>query len=356
MKDIDAVRNGLKLKSNGPITFKKEDLLSSGSTLLNIACSGRVDGAFAKGHQYLFVGDSDSGKTFLTLTCIAEAAKNPEFEDYDFIYNGTENGALMNKAKFFGKKMAKRLIELASPDIEHLYYDLDDRVKTGTPFIYIVDSMDALDSKQSAKKFHKQKLAYRSGREEAGEYGDGKAKINSQNLRRIVSKLKKTGSILILIAQSRDTFQMGYGDNRTRAGGRALKFYCALEMWSSVVKHLTTKVQGKDREQGIVSLIKVRKNRINGRNRNVRVRLYHSFGIDDLGSCIDYLILERHWKGSLKKSTKILAPEFDFKGTQEDLIKQIEEEGAERELRAIVRKVWNSIEEKTKVRRKQRYD
>ena len=44
------------------------DLLGTGSTLLNLAISGKTCGGFPAGKYVFFVGDSSSGKTFLALT------------------------------------------------------------------------------------------------------------------------------------------------------------------------------------------------------------------------------------------------------------------------------------------------
>jgi len=66
---------------------EKLSFLSTGSTLLNLACTGKPYYGFAKGHYYFIVGDSVSGKTFLSLTCLAEASINPNFDNYRFIYD-----------------------------------------------------------------------------------------------------------------------------------------------------------------------------------------------------------------------------------------------------------------------------
>jgi RecA/RadA recombinase len=286
------------------------------------------------------------------MTMLAEAANKASFDGYDFVYNGTtERGALMDIKKFFGARVKKRLKTVYSENIEDFYYDIDDRLNSGKPFIYVLDSMDGLDSEADQAKFREQKKAHRKGRESAGSYGDGKAKKNSQTLRKMLTRLHKTGSILIIIGQTRDNIGFGF-ETRTRAGGRSLKFYATLEMWSSVYKHIKKKVFGKDREQGIISQVQVKKNRIMGRDRTVRIPIYHSFGIDDVGSCVDFLIEEGHWK---KKGGRVNAKELEYVGFRDDLIKHIEQEDLERELRAVVKKVWNAIEEACSIKRKKRY-
>ena len=126
--------------------------LSTGSTVLNCACSDDPLKGFLSGHYYRFVGDSSSGKTFLCMTCLAEAVNDPKFDKYRLIYDDVEGGALMDITKFFGSKLAKRIepprkkkgVALYSQNIEELYYHIDDAVEEGGPFIYIVDSMDFL--------------------------------------------------------------------------------------------------------------------------------------------------------------------------------------------------------------------
>ena len=83
--------------------------LSTGSTMLNLAMTGSARKGFRTGHYYLFVGDSRSGKTWFCLSCLAEASIDKRFNDYRFIYDNRERGALMDIAYFFGRKAAERI-------------------------------------------------------------------------------------------------------------------------------------------------------------------------------------------------------------------------------------------------------
>src|SRR5437773_1716909 len=76
--------------------------LSSGLTLLNLACSGTPDYAFLPGHFYLLVGDSQSGKTWLLKQLFAEAAADSRFKGYELIEDNPERGALMDVPAYFG--------------------------------------------------------------------------------------------------------------------------------------------------------------------------------------------------------------------------------------------------------------
>ncbi len=355
IKDIKNKLKGKKKKKK--LTGK--DYLSTGSTLLNLACTGKPYRGFAKGKYYFVVGDSSSGKTFLLLTCLAEAGIDINFKNYRFIYDNSEDGALMDIEKFFGKAVAQRMEapsynkkeSVYSTTIEEFYYHVDDAIKIGTPFIYIQDSMDSLSSSAEQEKFEKTKKADRKGKSITGSFGDGKAKKNSSNLRRLLTPLRKSKSILIVISQTRDNLGFGF-EKKTRSGGHALRFYATLEIWSSIKKRITVTIKDKKRQIGIICQCRVKKNRITGKDKTIDIPIYPSFGFDNTGSCVDYLIDEKHWKQS---KGSLVAPEFDFRGSRKKLIKYIEDEDMEKDLISIVTDCWNEIEDACSIKRKKRY-
>src|SRR5260370_215430 len=182
---------------------------------------------------------------------MAEATLNPFYDEYRFIFDNAENGALMDMERFYGKKMAGRLEPPGgnrdnpkySGTVEEFYYHVDNAFKRGDPFIYVLDSMDALTSEDEQKTFNKGRKSAESGEESKGSNGDSRGKKNSLRMRIIFNKLRKEGkSILIIVSQTRDN--IGYGakfNPKTRGGGHALTFYASLEMWTKVVGHLKKK-------------------------------------------------------------------------------------------------------------------
>lgn len=339
-----------------------ECAVSSGSTLLNLALTDRPDIAFQKGGYYYLVGDSQSGKTWLSMTCFAEACCNAAFKDYDLIYDDVEGGALMDVEHYFGKAVAQRLQAPAyvkkqpvmSDTIESFYYNLWNRLQGTRPFIYILDSQDALTSVASREKFNKKKKAAEEGSKEAGSYGDGKAKFHSEHLRLMLSDARKKGCILIIIGQTRDNLGFGF-EPKTRSGGKALRFYANLEIWSSVKDKIKRTVRGRPRTVGSRCLVEVRKNRVTGKigkDRQVEIPIYYGYGIDDLGACIDYLIAEKHWK---KSNGVIVAKDVKFEGKRSALIEHCERRGLEPLVRKTVARVWHEIEAECVVARKRRY-
>lgn len=339
------------------LQIKPADLLSTGSTLLNLACSGRWEGGFAKGEYIFLVGDSMSGKTWLSCTCLAEAARRKSFKNYRFIHDNPEEGAKMDMAFYFGERMAKRLEEPphgTSRTVQEFYYNADSALDEG-PCIYVLDSMDSLDDDSDVDQFEKMKAAHQDGKDTTGSYGTGKAKMNSQGLRRLTGRLQETGSILIVISQTRDNIGFGAQFNpKTRSGGKALRFYAQLEVWTSVVKTITKTVKGKKRQVGTVTQCKIKKNRHNGQLHTVDIPLYHSYGIDDMGSCIAYLCDEGPFK---KRKSTIVADDLDFEGTEAKLIEHIEAEGLEPVVRELCGDTWEGIQDECRVKnRRPRYE
>ena len=338
-------------------------MLSVGSTPLNLAISGKPDVALEPGDYMFFVGDSMSGKTWIAMSILAEAANNPAFDNYRLIYDDAERGVRMDIAKYFGQKLVNRLEIVNSTYIEEFYFGLDDDFKSDKPFIKILDSMDCLDSFDDEDKFNEHKEAFEKGKEKKGSYGMAKAKMNSTSIRRTMSRLEETGSILVVISQTRDDINPRTFSTKTRAGGRALRFYATVEVWSSVVGTLKKTYNDKERELGTKVRYDVKKNRLTGRKRQVVVPIYTSVGIDDIGSCIDYLLDEKIWKQVKANKEKKTPAGIEVTGMgptrilpREKLIHTIEREDLEEDLRELVGQTWQDIEEAIAVQRKKRYE
>src|SRR3990167_7048795 len=137
----DEIKKVLLAKRERPI-ISREGAVSTGSTLLNLACSDHPDCGFFKGAYYYLVGDSTSGKTWLSLSCFAEACLNSHFRDYRLIFDDVEGGDMMDMAYYFGERAAKRLEAPAlsqrkgpinSDTVESFYYHISDLIKDGRP-------------------------------------------------------------------------------------------------------------------------------------------------------------------------------------------------------------------------------
>jgi len=350
------LKKKLRKEKTPQTPISAEDLLSTGATQLDLACSGKLSGGFPKGKYVLLVGDSESGKTWFSMSCLAEACHNPYFNNYRLVHIDSEDGASMDKAEYFGRALERRL-EIVDPPpttVEEFYDLMDDLQKDGRPFIAVLDSENALSAQADLAKIEKQKKARRENEKEAGNYGTEKARVHSQRLRVIRNRLRKTKSILIIISQTRQN--IGFGsmfEPKSRSGGTALKFFADLELWTSVVKKLKSpKIRGKEHEIGMTTKIKIKKNRITGKKPSVEVDFYHNTGIDDTGSMVKYLTMNEQWK-TIKGV--IDAKDLGVKLPFEKLVNWIEATDNEPKLRKLVREVWKDIESRTAVKRKRRY-
>ncbi len=361
-------KKALLMTKREKLVLSPKSALSTGSTLLNLACTDTADFGFVRGNYYYLVGDSTSGKTWLSLTCFAEACLNKNFQDYEFIFDDVEGGALMDIEHYFGKAVANRMRPpstdgkghpINSYTVEAFYTHLWHLIQKRRKFIYVLDSQDALDSESASKKRGKQRAAAESGEQAKGSYGDGKAKYHSENIRWVLTGLRKTGSILIIIGQTRDNVN-GFGfDKKTRSGGKSLRFYANTEIWTSVGKRIIKTVRDVKRTVGGFILAVAKKNRVTGkigRDRQVTIPIYNGYGIDDVGSCVDYMVANGAWKIRKGEEKIFVATDLEFTGTRREIITFVENTGLEHKLREVVETLWQQIEKECQLQgRKRRY-
>lgn len=346
------------------VTNDNRMFLSTGSTLLNLALSDRYDGGWMMGRFANLIGDSSSGKTFLALTSLAEACYDSRFDNYSIIFDDVEAANTFDIAGLFGR-LADRMEApyydeddnpVYSNTIEEWYANVMRLIKSGKPFIYVLDSVDALTSNAELDRAEDYIDAQDKGKEVKGSYKMDKAKLLSEALRVITNELAKTNSLIIAISQTRDNVDAATSrfTPKVRAGGRALKFYATHEMWVSHLQNITN--TRYERKTGDRSKIKVSKNKVTGKVREVPITLYYSYGIDDIGENLTFLI-------ETKKLPSVTAQTFDAKdicgitGTKASIIAAVDKDReAQKRLAMAAGKVWNEIEKAVQVTRPSRYE
>jgi hypothetical protein len=120
-------------------------------------------------------------------------------------------------------------------------------------------------------------------------------------------------------------------------------------MWMAIVERIT-KGDAK-RMIGVRIKVKISKNKMTGKVREVEFPIYYDYGIDDIGSCITFLNSEKHWPGK----QKIDAKELGLNTTRAALIAKIEKGGLEDDVKDVVEEVWIDVEESLKLNRKPKY-
>lgn len=339
----------------------KQIFLPTGSTQLNLAMTDKVNGGYHLGKMVNLIGDSSSGKTFLAFTAFAEANRLKYFANHRFIKDDPEAADEFDIPKLFGQKTADRIEapmqdkdgnDVHSSTIEDFLYHVKKALQDERPFIYVLDSLDALTSEADEKKIEAEMKAHEKGTKTAGSYGMEKAKLIGRILRTIVRELKKTNSILIIISQTRDNIDPMVMTKKTRSGGKALKFFATHEIWLANAGKVNKNVKGTNFKLGNNVLAKVTKNKITGKHRQAQFVIYYDYGVDDIASCIDFMVDNNFWT---KKKLTISIPELELEGTREKLIRSIEEKGLARKVSKLVEEAWLEMEEKVKLNRKAKY-
>ena len=107
-------------------------------------------------------------------------------------------------------------------------------------------------------------------------------------------------------------------------------------------------------QTGIICKINTTKNHLTGKLRTIKFPIFHSYGIDDTGSCIDYLVDHKYWKKSGNTIDALV--DFDLKMTRMKLANEIEDRGLTRQLRSLVGDIWAKIEKACVLPRARRYE
>lgn len=334
--------------------------LSTGCAVLNCVLSDRVDGGWPSGRISNPIGDSDTAKTVLALHALAEACRNPAFDDYLLVYADVESALTESTKAMFGTRLRERVRFLHAeaeqredrpPEtVEELHYQWLSLFDDGRPFVYVVDSLDFLPSQADLDKTSEQRKAWQQGKESKGTYQMAKQKYLKQILREVKGKISATDSIILIISQTIDNIGSMF-DPKTVAGGNALEFASRVRIWLSKLE--ADKV-GK-RIIGRKIRVKASKNHITGHLREAQIWVYNSYGVADIKTSIDFLTTEGAWP----KVGGWIVPEGLYKDQKlqvKDLIKAVEADKKQRLLNRLVQRKWDDIEASLTLDWERRYE
>jgi len=243
--------------------IKKIDVISTGSISLNTALG---IGGLPKGRIVEIYGPESSGKTTLTLHCIAEAQKN----------KGT--AAFIDVEHALDPKYAKNLgvdtnnLLISQPDDGEQALEIAEAlIRSGELDILVIDSVAALVPKAELD----------------GEMGDSHmglhARLMSQAMRKLTGVVSKSKTCVVFINQIRHKIGIMFGSPETTTGGNALKFYASLRL------EIRRKAQLKDGERviGNRTMVKVAKNKLAPPFTKVEFDIIYGFGISYEGDLIE---------------------------------------------------------------------
>ncbi len=329
-KAVKSTKQSAKLKPiPDVIIFDWDNVLSTGSTLLDLAISGgRVrGGGIPAGILVEVYGKSSSGKTaILSEVCGCAQARGGEvmFQDpearldaaYSRIY-----GMEINKDNYHKPNTVSELFDNMvswNPDQSHIN-------------VMGADSLAALSTE----------LELESG----DKMGMRRAKEFSTELRKYARLIQKLNWLIICSNQVR---QGTYGD--VTPGGNAVEFYSSLRMAVNRIRKLeVSKKVGKKqikRAIGIESKAVITKSSIDIPYREAPLFIVFNYGIDDVRANLQ-------WYKDMTADNVYRVGEVSYK-TMEGAIKYVEETNNEITLKEMVIDLWLEIEEKFKNQRKKK--
>lgn len=276
----------------------------TGCTVLDKVLGGQKEVYGVPAGKFInIVGDKSAGKTFLSNEFIAWA-KWHLGKKFRWCYDDCESGYSFDTEELYGFEIMPLNLEdrVHSENVEDAFCNItkfSQGLKKDEFGIYVLDSLDGLTSQEQDDRAEERLKAFDDGKQlTKGTYGMGKQKYLSQEFfPQLCGEIEKKNVLVIIISQIRENVDMFSFEKYSRSGGKAMDFYAHSVLWLATCK----KILRKETPVGVVVKAKTTKSKTPRPFRECFFSFLYDYGLDNIGSNLDYLFDLRTDKGELSK-------------------------------------------------------